>query len=322
MSRSSALSVPHLTTAAGSLVPEVVHCGHRPPHWVAMNSADVSTWPFWAPSDLASVEEALSLSGLVAGEVLIDLGCGDGQVLVAAAERGARVVGVESDPELVDLARAALETREVDGEVIAGDLFDVDLDADVVFTYLAPATLQRLVHVLSPRRGTRLVTVDFDVPGFDADERAGAARLYRMPGRRRSPRGPAGWTCAGALVVAPPEHQSLTVLDLDHPGGPVTATLVGGVAGGGALLAGADQAARFERVAVDVRWEDHAQGTVLDGGIEVAGLDTFALFVVFDEAAESGCWELTDEGVRRLRTHLENGDAARDGVALVREGGG
>ncbi len=287
-----------------------------------MTDGDVTTWPFWAPSDLASVEHALDLAGLGDGETLVDLGCGDGQVLVAAAARGAHVIGVESDPELVGLARRALSAAGLDGEVIEGDLLGLDLDADVYFTYLAPATLQRLLPGLAVRRGTRLVTVDFDVPGLDADARDGAARLYRMPGTPSAKPPDAGWACAGALVVAPPDHQSLTVLDLQHPGGAVSARLAGAAADGGALLTGADEVAPFDHLAVDIRWEPHAAGTLLSGVVDVVGVDPFPVVAVFDADAEDGCWELSDEGVGLLLTHLERDGAATDGASLVRAAGG
>lgn len=278
---------------------------------------DVTGWPFWAPSDPDSVDQALTLAQLVPGELLVDLGCGDGQVLVAAAERGAQVLGVESDPELAELARAALAERGLDGEVLEGDLFDLDLAADVVFTYLAPATLQRLRPMLAIRHGLRLVTIDFDMPGLDPDETSGAARLYRMPGRPGSGSSDVGWPCDAVIVVAPPGHQSLTALDLAHPGDEVRADLVGAVADLGTLLTGADHVEPREHLAIDIRWEDHEHGTFARGGIQVSGLAELPVFLVFDGDSEEGCWELSLDGLRGVERHLSQDAAPIDGASLV-----
>lgn len=286
-----------------------------------MTDAALPTWPFWAPSDLDAVDQALTLARLEAGESMVDLGCGDGQVLVAAAARGAHVTGVESDPELCELARDALAAAGLEGEVIHADLFDVDMDADVVFTYLAPATLQRLLPSLSARRTTRLVTVDFDMPGLEPDERLGSARLYQMPGRRSPRIGTAGWCTDGALVVVPPGHQSLTVLDLRHPGGDVVAKLDGDISGAGSVLTGADHADAFDHVAVDIRWDD-ADGGIFTGAVDVSGLDPLPVFVVYDrDERHEGCWELCADAVGRVRRHLDDrGDD--DAASLVRVAGG
>ena len=163
------------------------------------------------------MEAALDLAGVSSGDRVIDLGCGDGQVLLAAARRGATVSGIEADPDLAEEARGNLAGAGVEAEIRTGDLFDpgLPLDADVFFTYLAPATLQRLLPRLAPHRSARLVTVDFDVPGLTPTRRSGSARLYVLPGRRR-PVGAPGWPCAGTLVATVPDHQSLSCLDVGH----------------------------------------------------------------------------------------------------------
>lgn len=286
-----------------------------------MTAGDAASWPFWAPAELDSVHRALDLAGLAEGETVADLGCGDGQVLVAAAERGARAVGVESDPEMAELARQALDETGLEGEVVEGDLFafvERAADVDVWFTYLAPATLQRLMPSLARHEASRLVTVDFDVPGYLADGTTDTARLYRMPGRpRRRPR-TSGWTCDGALVIAAPGHQSLTLLDAHHPGGRVDADLTGELADAAAVLTGADRLEGRAALAVDLRWEDHPQGTLLSGNVVVSGLAPFPLWVLFDADAEEGCWELTDEGVENVLDHLDETGGDTDGTSFVR----
>jgi hypothetical protein len=263
-------------------------------------SEAMTGWPFWAPSDLASVEQALDLADLRPGERCLDLGCGDGQVLVAAGRRGALVRGVECDPGLADQARAALATNGIAGEVVIGDLFDhaLDLDADVIFTYLAPATLQRLLPRLDELAGTRLVTVDFAVPDLEADDIDGQAHLYLLPGEARRPTEP-GWHAAGTLVVTVPHVSSLTTLELRHRGGPVELEISADLLACGTFLTGTDVAAPGCPVALDIRWDGLLPGTLTTGALVVPGLEPHHVTVCFAEHDE-GQWDLSSDGVRNL----------------------
>jgi SAM-dependent methyltransferase len=275
-------------------------------------------WPFWAPSDLAVVDAGLDLARLRSGDRLIDLGCGDGQVLVAAARRGAHVVGVEVDDELAATAEEALAAEGLDGKVIVGDLFELDLDADVVFTYLAPATLQRLAPIfdgLPP--GTRVVTVDFLIPGVRLTRHEGRAHLYRTPLRRLRPKRPR-WPSAAGLVVAVPERQSLTVLELHHPGGPVRFRADGAVAELADFLTGADTCEPGQALALDIRWEGWDAGTLATGTLRMEGLPPFPFFVYFAEDEDNeGLWSLTADGAVNIAGKLASGWRPTDAEALV-----
>lgn len=263
-------------------------------------------WPFWAPSDLAAVEAALDLAGVRAGDHFVDLGCGDGQVLVAAARRGAQVLGVEIDEDLAGEAREALAANGLEGEVVVADLLDLTLDADVVFTYLAPGTLQRLTPALRRLAGSRLVTVDFEVPDLVADDVVGSAHLYRLPGRERG-RIDVGWPSAGALVVTVAGVASLSVLEAGHPGGRVDLRVSRELAAAASFRPGLDVAEPGQAVAIDIRWEPLPAGTVATGELEVRGLDPYALTVCFtDDEAAQGVWDLSGEGAANLARALDD----------------
>lgn len=117
--------------------------------------------PFSAtPSSL--VEPLLRFADAEPGDLVVDLGCGDGRILVGAARFGCRARGVESDPTLVDLARAAVSAAGVDDRVhvVHGDAATADLgDADIVVMFLPIRIVRGLVpdvlHRL--RRGARLI---------------------------------------------------------------------------------------------------------------------------------------------------------------------
>jgi SAM-dependent methyltransferase len=275
-------------------------------------------WPFWAPSDMAAVEHALDVAGLAAGEHLIDLGCGDGQVLVAAARRGASVEGVDTADDLVQQAADALAANGLSGDVHVGDVFEHPLEADVLFTYLSPGTLQRLASRLQAdaHAGTRLVTVDYHVPGLEPELVDGRIHLYRLPAPRSRPARKAGWPSPGLLATVPPGVHSLTTLSFHHAGGPVEVDTTGDLGWAVTLQVGADTAARGEEVAVDIRWEPMDPGTLVMGTIRCAAPAVGELTVATVTSDEDhALWEVNADGVSRLAARLR--DRRRKPVSSV-----
>ena len=131
------------------------------------------------------VERMIDLAKVAPGDRLVDLGCGDGRIVIAAARRGAEACGVDIDPNLIAEARAAVRQAGVEDRVrfVEGDLFGVDLgDFDVVTLYLLGHVNRwlagKLRRELAP--GARVVGLDFPMPGwepavFDAVDRR---RIY------------------------------------------------------------------------------------------------------------------------------------------------
>jgi len=127
--------------------------------------------PF-VPSPAQVIEYMLKLADLKAGEVLFDLGAGDGRtVMMAAKSFGARAVGVELRE---DLAKKALSSIHHSGlsdrvTIVNGDMFSVNLTpADVVFLYLTTSANEKirpkLEHEL--KKGVRVVSHDYEIVGW------------------------------------------------------------------------------------------------------------------------------------------------------------
>jgi SAM-dependent methyltransferase len=123
--------------------------------------------PFWStPPDL--VEQMLDLAGVGAADYLIDLGCGDGRVAIAAGRRGARALGVDLDPARIGEAKAAAREGGVERRVRfrAEDLFATPLGkASVVTLYLLPH-VHALLHgrlLAQLRPGSRVVSHAFPI---------------------------------------------------------------------------------------------------------------------------------------------------------------
>lgn len=136
--------------------------------------ADVVFVEFVAtPHDV--VTHMLEMADIRSDDVVYDLGCGDGRILIAAAERyGCRAVGFDLDPLRVAEARAAAEQHGVVDRVTVEltDILAVDLrPATVVTLYLGTELNRKLVPQLKQLRpGVRIVSHNFGIEGFPADK--------------------------------------------------------------------------------------------------------------------------------------------------------
>jgi SAM-dependent methyltransferase len=118
----------------------------------------------------------LQLAGVGRTDLVYDLGSGDGRIPIIAAQKyGARGVGIEIDPRLVELSWRTANEAEVADRVkfIVGDFFTADLsEATVITTYLSPSIMKLLLPKFRAlKRGTRIVSHQFSMPGWEPDRR-------------------------------------------------------------------------------------------------------------------------------------------------------
>jgi len=121
-----------------------------------------------------AIDAMLALAGIHLGDVVYDLGSGDGRIVFAAARRGVRAVGIEIDPLLVSSSRKGVKVLGLQGaaEIREGDFFKVSFaDATVVTLFLGDEvntmlkpSLQRL------KRGTRIVSNSHVIEGWQPDK--------------------------------------------------------------------------------------------------------------------------------------------------------
>ena len=130
----------------------------------------------WLPSPPAMVERMLDLAAVTPQDRVVDLGSGDGRTVLAAARRGARALGVEFDPGLVELSRRNAERAGLAGKAsfMQGDLFEADLsDATVVTLFLLTHINMKLrPTLLALKPGTRIVSSTFRMGEWLPDAQA------------------------------------------------------------------------------------------------------------------------------------------------------
>jgi outer membrane protein assembly factor BamB len=125
------------------------------------------------PRDVVST--MLEAAALQKGELLIDLGSGDGRILAAAArQHAARAIGYEIDPRLVELSREAIQTADLQDlvRVEHADIFEADFtSANVVTTFLYPHLMTRLIPQFNKlKAGSRIISHQFEIPGIKPDQ--------------------------------------------------------------------------------------------------------------------------------------------------------
>ena len=150
----------------------------------------------WVPTSPQLIEKMLDMAKVTADDFVVDLGSGDGRMVIAAAKRGARALGVEFNPEMVKLSRQlATEAGVADrATFVEGDMYEADISkATVLALFLLTENLERLepkFRALPP--GTRIVVNTFAIPGWKADATEVitedctswcTAILYRLPAR-------------------------------------------------------------------------------------------------------------------------------------------
>jgi tRNA A58 N-methylase Trm61 len=127
--------------------------------------------PF-VPSPQTVVEYMLKLAGLKAGEVLFDMGSGDGRTVIMAAKTfGARGVGIELREDLAKKAMSQIHENGLDDRVtiMNTDMFTVNLtSADVVYLYLTTSANEKIKSKLEDdlKKGARIVSHDYEIIGW------------------------------------------------------------------------------------------------------------------------------------------------------------
>ena len=128
----------------------------------------------WLPTPEGLVERMLAMAQVGPCDVVYDLGSGDGRLVIAAARRGARAVGIEFNPELVALSEGRARAEGLAGKArfVQADIFETDFsEATVVTLYLLPSLNMRLrPTLLRMRPGTRVVSHAFGMEDWTPDE--------------------------------------------------------------------------------------------------------------------------------------------------------
>jgi hypothetical protein len=132
----------------------------------------------WVPTPQALVDKMLDMAKVTPQDYVIDLGSGDGRTVITAAKRGAKALGIEYNPDMVELSKrnAAKEGVSDKASFVKADLFESDFSkATVITMFLLPdINLKLRPKILGLKPGTRIVSNSFTMGEWAPDETTSA----------------------------------------------------------------------------------------------------------------------------------------------------
>ena len=128
----------------------------------------------WVPTPQTLVDTMLALAKVTSADYVIDLGSGDGRLVITAAKRGAKALGIEYNPDMVELARRFAKEEGVSAKATFknADLFETDFsEASVITMFLLQSiNLKLRPKILDMKPGTRVVSNTFDMGDWKPDQ--------------------------------------------------------------------------------------------------------------------------------------------------------
>ena len=130
----------------------------------------------WVPTPQALVDKMLDMAKVTPKDYVIDLGSGDGRTVITAAKRGSKALGIEYNPDMVELSKrnAAKEGVSDKASFMKADLFESDFSQAQVITMFLLSTINLKLRpkILALKPGTRIVSNTFDMADWKPDEDA------------------------------------------------------------------------------------------------------------------------------------------------------
>jgi len=132
----------------------------------------------WVPTPQALVDKMLNMAKVTPNDYVIDLGSGDGRTVITAAKRGVRALGIEYNPDMVELSKRNARKEDVSNRAtfVKADLFESDFSqATVITMFLLPdINLKLRPKILNLKPGTRIVSNTFTMGEWSSDDSVNA----------------------------------------------------------------------------------------------------------------------------------------------------
>jgi len=137
---------------------------------VAQEGKDV----VWVPTPQVLVDTMLAMANVTSADYVMDLGSGDGRLVITAAKRGATALGIEYNPDMVELARRNAKEEGVSAKATfkQADIFETDFSKATVITLflLSELNLRLRPVILEMKPGTRIVSNTFGMSDWEPDQ--------------------------------------------------------------------------------------------------------------------------------------------------------
>ena len=128
----------------------------------------------WVPTSQALIDKMLDVARVRPNDFVIDLGSGDGRMVITAAKRGAKALGIEYNSDMVELSKHNAKNEGVSerAQFVKADIFESDFsNATVITMFLLPSINMKLrPKILNLKPGTRIVSNSFEMEDWSADQ--------------------------------------------------------------------------------------------------------------------------------------------------------
>jgi len=128
----------------------------------------------WVPTSQALIDKMLDVARVRPNDFVIDLGSGDGRMVITAAKRGAKALGIEYNSDMVELSKHNAKNEGVSdrAQFVKADIFESDFsNATVITMFLLPSINMKLrPKILNLKPGTRIVSNSFDMEEWKPDQ--------------------------------------------------------------------------------------------------------------------------------------------------------
>lgn len=147
--------------------------------WTAADEPlPVPSYPSFGPTPDDAVSAQLDMAELTPADILVDIGSGDGRMVIAAAKRGVQAYGIDIDAKLCDIARAEIKAVGIDSQIVCADVFGSDLSGvTVAVVNLGDPWIDKILSVLPAT--ARIVAINC-APDFAPPDVAGKCGEYRL----------------------------------------------------------------------------------------------------------------------------------------------
>lgn len=139
----------------------------------------------YLPTKRRQIKSLMTITKISSKDLFIDLGCGDGSVLLAAARRGARAIGYEINPFWVLVARLRTFKQRNRVKIIWANMWGQRLpkDATIVYVFLIKGFMDRLERkILREAKGMTVVSFGFKLPNLSVQKKQDGLYVYNIKG--------------------------------------------------------------------------------------------------------------------------------------------
>jgi precorrin-6B methylase 2 len=220
----------------------------------------------WVPTSQALVDTMLDMAKVTPRDFVIDLGSGDGRTVITAAKRGARAMGIEYNPDMVELSKKnAAAAGVADRATFAkADLFESDFSkAQVITMFLLPTINMKLrPKLFDLKPGTRIVSNSFTMEDWEADE-------------TKTISGDCSNWCTALLWIVPAKVEGTWHVGPDTLALKQQFQMVSGTLGSTPISAGRLRGDEITFTVGTATYTGHVDGTVIKGTIKGGSGGTF-----------------------------------------------